>query len=99
MATHYPSLKTIAGLQVPYARHPRVRAIKRQGHYPSIHGTKLWSSSGVLIDYIASTTENAPQSVIVRVVAGASLVSGALKISDRRSPRLMQTPLSCPTLS
>ena len=53
MATHYASLKTIAGLQVPYARHPRVRAIKRQGHYPSIHGTKLWSSSGVLIDYIA----------------------------------------------
>ena len=64
MATHYPSLKTIAGLRVPYARNPRVRAIKRQGHHPSIHGTKLWSSSGVLIDYIASTTAIAPQSVI-----------------------------------
>jgi predicted nicotinamide N-methyase len=64
MATHYPLLKTIAGLQVPYARHPRVRAIKRQGHYPSIHGTKLWSSSSVLIDYIASTATVAPHSVI-----------------------------------
>jgi predicted nicotinamide N-methyase len=64
MATHYPHLKTIAGLQVPYARHPRVRAIKRQGHHPSIHGTKLWSSSDVLIDYIASTSTIAPQSVI-----------------------------------
>lgn len=64
MATHYPSLKKIAGLHVPYARHPRVRAIKHRGHHPSIHGTKLWSSSGVLIDYIASTTATAPQSVI-----------------------------------
>jgi predicted nicotinamide N-methyase len=64
MANHYPLLKTIAGLQVPYARHPRVRAIRRQGHHPSIHGTKLWNSSGVLIDYIASTTATAPQSVI-----------------------------------
>ena len=64
MVTHYPSLKTIAGLNVPYARHPRVRAIKRRGHHPSIHGTKLWSSSGVLIDYIASTTATVPQSVI-----------------------------------
>ena len=64
MATHYPHLRTIAGLQVPYARHPRVRAIKRQGHYPNIHGTKIWSSSGVLIDYLASTTTIAPQSVI-----------------------------------
>jgi predicted nicotinamide N-methyase len=64
MATHYPLSKTIAGLQVPYARHPRVRAIKRQGHYPSIHGTKLWSSSSVLIDYIASTATVAPHSVI-----------------------------------
>ena len=64
MATHYPFLKTIAGLQVPYARHPRVRALKRQGHHPSIHGTKLWSSSDVLIDYIASTTAIAPKSVI-----------------------------------
>jgi hypothetical protein len=64
MATSNPIVKTIAGLHVPYARHPRVRAIKRQGHHPSIHGTKLWSSSGVLIDYIASTTATAPQSVI-----------------------------------
>ena len=64
MATHHPSLRTIAGLQVPYARHPRVRAIRRQGHYPSIHGTKLWNSSGVLIDYMASTKAIAPRSVI-----------------------------------
>ena len=64
MATHSPSLKTIAGLQVPYARHPRVRAIKRQGHHPSIHGTKLWNSSSVLIDYIASNTAINPRSVV-----------------------------------
>ena len=64
MATSNPIVKTIAGLHVPYARHPRVRAIKRQGHHPIIHGTKLWNSSGVLIDYIASTTPLGPQSVI-----------------------------------
>lgn len=64
MVTHYPIVKTIAGLRVPYARHPGVRAIKRQGHFPSIHGTKLWSSGSVLIDYIASTSSVAPTSVI-----------------------------------
>ena len=57
-------LRSISGLHVPYASHPQVRALKRQGHHPSIHGTKLWGSSQILIDYLASTNESAPRTVI-----------------------------------
>lgn len=57
-------LRSISDLSVPYASHPQVRALKRRGHYPSIHGTKLWGSSQILIDYLASTTGSEPKTVI-----------------------------------
>ena len=57
-------LRSIAGLDVPYASHPAVRALKRRGHSPSIHGTKLWGSSQILIDYLSSTTTVSPKTVI-----------------------------------
>lgn len=57
-------LRSIAGLDVPYASHPAVRALKRQGYSPSIHGTKLWGSSQVLIDYLSSTSNAPPRTVI-----------------------------------
>ena len=60
----HPISKTVAGLTVPFARHPEVRRLKRNGHNPNIHGTKLWGSGHLLIDFIASNSSLAPTSVI-----------------------------------
>lgn len=57
-------LRSISGLNVPYASHPKVRALKRQGYSPSIHGTKLWGSSQILIDYLSSATASEAKTVI-----------------------------------
>lgn len=57
-------MRSIAGLDVPYASHPAVRALKRQGYAPSIHGTKLWGASQVLIDYLSSKSTTSPKTVI-----------------------------------
>ena len=32
--------------------HPEVKALRRQGHQPSIHGTKVWRSSFVVMKYL-----------------------------------------------
>lgn len=37
---------------MPYSHHPKIRAVKRAGHEPSIHGTKLWKSSCLVMDYL-----------------------------------------------
>lgn len=37
---------------MPYSGHRSIRAVKRAGHEPSIHGTKLWKSSCLIIDYL-----------------------------------------------
>ena len=37
---------------MPYSAHSSIRAVKRAGHDPSIHGTKLWKSSCLIIDYL-----------------------------------------------
>ena len=34
------------------ASHSEVRKLKREGHQPSIHGTKVWRSSFVLMNYL-----------------------------------------------
>ena len=57
-------LRVISGLSVPYASHPQVRALKRSGRRPSLHGTKLWGASQILMDYLASTTQTQPKTVI-----------------------------------
>ncbi len=54
----------MSGLTVPYASHPQVRALKRQGYHPSIHGTKLWGSTQILIDYLSSTDSARPKTII-----------------------------------
>jgi predicted nicotinamide N-methyase len=34
------------------SNHPDVKALRRQGHQPSIHGTKVWRSSFVVMKYL-----------------------------------------------
>ena len=45
-------LRRFKGVVMPYAAHSSIRAVKRAGHDPSIHGTKLWKSSCLIIDYL-----------------------------------------------
>ena len=40
------------GIVMPAASHRVIRQVKRAGHEPSIHGTKLWKSSCLIIDYL-----------------------------------------------
>lgn len=40
------------GVMMPTASHKAIRRVKRSGHEPAIHGTKLWRSSFLLIDYL-----------------------------------------------
>lgn len=39
------------GVVAVNSRHAAVRKLKRQGHIPSIHGTKVWRSSFALMEY------------------------------------------------
>ena len=40
------------GVIFPTSKHPEIRKAKRAGFQPSIHGTKLWKSSAILIEYL-----------------------------------------------
>lgn len=40
------------GVVMPTSSHKVIRQVKRAGHEPSIHGTKLWKSSCLIIDYL-----------------------------------------------
>lgn len=40
------------GVRLLLSRHPEIRKLKRL-HFPALHGNKLWSSSWLLIDYLA----------------------------------------------
>lgn len=40
------------GVTMPTAGHKAIRRVKRAGHEPAIHGTKLWRSSFLIIDYL-----------------------------------------------
>lgn len=46
------NVRRFRGVAMPYASHACIRAVKRAGHEPSIHGTKLWKSSCLIIDYL-----------------------------------------------
>lgn len=46
-----PGLMHAHGVVAANSRHAGVRRLKRQGHYPSIHGTKVWRSSFALMEY------------------------------------------------
>ncbi len=52
------------GVIMPTGSHPDIRRVKRQGHYPSIHGTKLWKSSCLIIDYLNRNRPEHADSVI-----------------------------------
>lgn len=49
---------------MPTGSHPDIRRVKRQGNHPSIHGTKLWKSSCLIIDYLNRNRPEHCQSVI-----------------------------------
>ncbi|WP_230198458.1 class I SAM-dependent methyltransferase [Luminiphilus syltensis] len=55
------------GVIMPTSSHPAIRRVKRAGHEPSIHGTKLWKSSCLIIDYLC---KNPPPSTEVVLDAG-----------------------------
>jgi predicted nicotinamide N-methyase len=40
------------GVVMPTGSHPAIRRARRKGANPSIHGTKLWKSSALLIDHL-----------------------------------------------
>lgn len=52
------------GVIMPTGSHPDIRRVKRQGNYPSIHGTKLWKSSCLIIDYLNRNRPEHANSVI-----------------------------------
>jgi predicted nicotinamide N-methyase len=37
---------------MPTASHPAIRAVRRRGNLPEIHGNKLWKSSCLIMDYL-----------------------------------------------
>lgn len=44
--------RTFRGVVMPTGSHKVIRKVKRDGHEPSIHGTKLWKSSCLIMDYL-----------------------------------------------
>ena len=40
------------GIMMPNSNHPAIRKAKKEASQPSIHGTKLWKSSALVIDYL-----------------------------------------------
>lgn len=48
------------GVTLPTAGHKVIRRVKREGYEPSIHGTKLWRSSFLIMDYLH---KNRPETV------------------------------------
>lgn len=55
------------GVVMPTAAHSVIRRVKRAGHEPAIHGTKLWRSSFLVIDYLH---KNPPMDVASVLDAG-----------------------------
>ena len=58
MSSSKSKVRTFRGVMMPYSDHKSIRAVKRAGHEPTIHGTKLWKSSCLIIDYLR---KNPPQ--------------------------------------
>jgi predicted nicotinamide N-methyase len=52
------------GVTLPTAGHKVIRRVKREGHEPSIHGTKLWRSSFLIMDYLHKHPPEAANSVL-----------------------------------
>lgn len=52
------------GVTLPTAGHKVIRRVKRDGHEPSIHGTKLWRSSFLIMDYLHKNPPGAADNVL-----------------------------------
>mgnify|MGYP001028090043 CR=1 FL=1 len=52
------------GVSLPTAGHKVIRRVKRDGHEPSIHGTKLWRSSFLIMDYLHKHPPGAADNVL-----------------------------------
>ncbi len=52
------------GVVMPTASHKAIRAVKRAGHEPSIHGTKLWRSSFLIMDYLHKNPPDSANAVL-----------------------------------
>lgn len=52
------------GVTLPTAGHKVIRRVKRDGHEPSIHGTKLWRSSFLIMDYLHKHPPEAADNVL-----------------------------------
>ena len=69
------NIRDVYGVSVPYAHHPILRRLRRSGHQPSIHGTKIWTASKVLIEFLGSPNFNECPSSIIDVGCGWGLSS------------------------
>lgn len=52
------------GVTLPTAGHKVIRRVKRDGHEPSIHGTKLWRSSFLIMDYLHKHPPEAADNIL-----------------------------------
>ncbi|MCP4039023.1 MAG: methyltransferase, partial [bacterium] len=42
--------RTAFGLKILNSNHPGIRRLKREGHWPEIHGHKFWNSSFLIMN-------------------------------------------------
>jgi len=64
----------------PRSQHPAIRRVKHDGTAPSIHGTKLWNASRLLIDYL---NKNRPEQAGRVMDAGCGWCIGGIWCARR----------------
>ncbi len=64
MPTAKITQRRFRGICFPTSKHPEIRKAKRAGLQPSIHGTKLWKSSALLIEYLKNNQPMYSEQVI-----------------------------------
>lgn len=69
------TMRDVYGVAVPYAAHAAIRRLRRRGHEPSIHGTKIWTAGKVLIEYLKSSDFLNPGTSVVDAGCGWGLSS------------------------
>ena len=69
------TMRDVYGVAVPYAAHASIRRLRRLGHEPSIHGTKIWTAGKVLIEYLNSSELLNPGTSVIDVGCGWGLSS------------------------
>jgi len=69
------SIKKVRGLRIFDKKHKAVKTIIKKGHYPKIHGDKVWFSSYFIMDYLRKHTSHAKRANIMEVGCGWGLLS------------------------